>query len=237
MLKAHSPEYGDFIVLNELQLRYDGNMPRRMRAYTALVEEKYGLLVYPVVVNILQPRTTETVPSHYESEIMGCRAYQDYRVINLWEIEAETVFEQNLSSLLPFVPILKGGNSEANLRQALLSLRQDEVLKDLEPLLSFFASFVFDIPLVQQMMRWDMTVLQESPWYNEILKEGLQKGRQEGEVSLVLRLLTRRFGLLSEQRTEQIRQLSVPQLQDLGEALLEFEGMTDLEQYLFRLDP
>ncbi|MFM7545062.1 MAG: hypothetical protein ACKO3I_00890, partial [Synechococcales cyanobacterium] len=176
MLKANSPEYGDFIVLNELQLRHDGKMPRRMRAYTALVEEKYGLLVYPVVVNILQPRTMETVPSHYESEIMGCRAYQDYRVINLWEIEVEMVFEQDPSSLLPFVPILKGGDSEVNPRQALLSLRQDEVLKDLEPLLSFFTSFVFDIPLVQQMMRWDMTVLQESPWYNEILKEGLQKG-------------------------------------------------------------
>ena len=101
--------------------------------------------------------------------------------------------------------------------------------------MSFFASFVFDIPLVQQMMRWDMTVLRESPWYNEILQEGLQKGRQEGELLLVLRLLTRRFGLLSEQRTEQIRQLSVPQLEDLGEALLDFESMTDLEQYLFEL--
>jgi len=30
--------------------------------------------------------------------------------------------------------------------------------------------------------------------------------------------------------------LSVPQLEDLGEALLDFEGMTDLEQYLFELD-
>lgn len=81
-----------------------------------------------------------------------------------------------------------------------------------------------------------MTVLRESPWYNEILQEGLQKGRQEGELLLVLRLLTRRFGLLSEQRTEQIRQLSVLQLEDLGEALLDFEDMTELEQYLFRLD-
>ena len=84
-----------------------------------------------------------------------------------------------------------------------------------------------------------MTVLRESPWYNEILTEGLQKGhqegRQEGELLLVLRLLTRRFGLLSEQRTEQIRQLSVLQLEDLGEALLDFESMTDLEQYLFEL--
>ena len=95
LLKAHSPECGDFILLNELQLRHDAKMPRRMRAYAALVEEKYGLLVYPVVVNILQPGPTEIICSRYESEIMGCRAYQDYRVINLWEIEAETVFEQN----------------------------------------------------------------------------------------------------------------------------------------------
>ncbi|MFM6135696.1 MAG: hypothetical protein ACKO2Z_11945, partial [Sphaerospermopsis kisseleviana] len=55
-------------------------------------------------------------------------------------------------------------------------LRRDEQLQDLEPLLSFFASFVLDIPLVQQIMRWDMTVLRESPWYEEILKEGLQQG-------------------------------------------------------------
>jgi predicted transposase YdaD len=29
-------------------------------------------------------------------------------------------------------------------------------------------------------MRWDMTVLRESPWYEEILKEGLEKGEQQG---------------------------------------------------------
>jgi hypothetical protein len=62
------------------------------------------------------------------------------------------------------VPILKGGDQEDNLRRALVRLRNDQVLADLEPLLSFFAGFVFDIPLVQQMMRWDMAVLQESPW-------------------------------------------------------------------------
>jgi predicted transposase YdaD len=159
---------------------------------------------------------------------MGVTAHQDYRVINLWEIEAAVVFEQNLSSLLPFVPILKGGNSEQNLRQALLSLRKDEVLGDLEPLLSFFASFVFDIPLVQQMMRWDMTVLRESPWYNEILKEGLQKGLQEGETNLVLRQLRRRLGELSFIQKERVKVLSVEQL----EALLDFTVMADLEQFL-----
>ncbi|MBS9388474.1 MAG: hypothetical protein HEQ33_06035 [Dolichospermum sp. WA123] len=41
--------------------------------------------------------------------------------------------------------------------------------------------YVLDIPLIQQIMRWDMTVLRESPWYEEILKEGLQQGLQQGE--------------------------------------------------------
>ncbi|WP_258316485.1 DUF4351 domain-containing protein [Cylindrospermopsis raciborskii] len=252
LLKAHSPECGDFILLNELQLRHDAKMPRRMRAYAALVEEKYGLLVYPVVVNILQPGPTEIIPSHYESEIMGCRAYQDYRVINLWEIEAETVFEQNLSSLLPFVPILKGGNSEVNLRQALLNLRKNQVLGDLEPLLSFFASFVFDIPLVQQMMRWDMTVLRESPWYNEILKEGLQEGlqkglqegelrgeqrgrqegRQEGQRKIILLLLNHKFDGIESPVVERINRLSLEQLEAMGESLLDFRQISDLEAWL-----
>ena len=244
LLKAHSPECGDFILLNELQLRHDAKMPRRMRAYAALVEEKYGLLVYPVVVNILQPGPTEIIRNRYESEIMGCRAYQDYRVINLWEIEAETVFEQNLSSLLPFVPILKGGNSEVNLRQALLNLRKNQVLGDLEPLLSFFASFVFDIPLVQQMMRWDMTVLRESPWYNEILKEGLQKGLQEGELrgeqrgrqegqrKIILLLLNHKFDGIESPVVERINRLSLEQLEAMGESLLDFKQISDLEAWL-----
>ncbi len=49
-------------------------------------------------------------------------------------------------------------------------------VQQLEPLLAFFASFVLDMPLVQQIMRWDMAVLRESPWYHEILSFGEQKG-------------------------------------------------------------
>ncbi|QUS59986.1 DUF4351 domain-containing protein [Synechocystis sp. PCC 7338] len=244
LLKVSSPEWGDFILLNELQLRYDARMPRRMRAYSALVEEKYGLPVYPVLINILSPRETVKIPHRYETEIMGLTAHQDYRVINLWEIEAEVVFQQNLSSLLPFMPILKGGNSERNLRQALLSLRTDPVLTDLEPLLSFFASFVLDIPLVQQIMRWDMTVLRESPWYNEILKEGLergneldlQQGRQEGEANVLICLLKRQLGELTASQEQRVKRLSIARLEDLGEVLLDFTAPADLEQFLADLE-
>jgi hypothetical protein len=46
-------------------------------------------------------------------------------VINLWEVEANLVFEQNIASLLPFVPILKGGGSETTVTNALVELRKN----------------------------------------------------------------------------------------------------------------
>ena len=58
LMKAFSPEVGEFLVLNELQLRYKNTMPRRVRAYTGLAEEKFALPVYPVLVNILPPAST-----------------------------------------------------------------------------------------------------------------------------------------------------------------------------------
>ena len=60
-------------------------------------------------------------------------------------------------------------------------LQADEQLNQLETVLAFFATFVLDSALVQQIMRWDMTVLRESPWYQEILREGEQRGLQLGE--------------------------------------------------------
>ncbi|MEY3869951.1 MAG: hypothetical protein RLZZ338_3842, partial [Cyanobacteriota bacterium] len=49
LVRVYSPQLGEFLVLNELQLRYRSEMPRRMRAYAALAEEKYQLPTYPVL--------------------------------------------------------------------------------------------------------------------------------------------------------------------------------------------
>jgi len=180
LVQAYNPQIGNFLVLNELQLRYTNRMPQRMRAYAALAEERYNLPVYPVLINILQPTPGVVIATSYESEVFGLRALQEYRTINLWEIDVEIVFQQPLPSLLPFVPVLKGGGDEAIVQQAVQLLRADEQLSQLEPLLAFFASFVLSTRLVQQIMRWDMAVLQESPWYQEILNKGRIEGRVEG---------------------------------------------------------
>ena len=64
------------------------------------------------------------------------------------------------------------------------------------------------------------------------IEQGIEQGMQRGEATLVLRLLNRRFGQVTTSVEKQIRQLSVKQLEDLGEALLDFENEADLLHWL-----
>ncbi len=104
------------------------------------------------------------------------------------------MFQQPFPSLLPFVPILRGGGEASVVQRAVQLLRADAQLNQLEPLLAFFASFVLDMPVVQEIMRWDMAILRESPWYQQILTEGEERGLQQGARRQLIRVLQQRFG-------------------------------------------
>ncbi len=242
LMKVRGSE-GEFLILNELQLRYQEKMPLRIKAYTALAQERYNLPVYPILINILPHNKTPTIPNFYELEFMGIRSYQSYRVLNLWEVPVDLVFRNKITSLLPFVPILAGGGEESVVKEAVKKLRENEQLQELEPLLSFFASFVLETPVFQQTMRWDMTILRESPWYQEILlegdkrgeKRGLQQGKEQGKADLLIRLLSKRFGNLNPALESQILSLEVSQLEALSDNLFDFSGINDVHDWLENL--
>lgn len=73
-------------------------------------------------------------------------------------------------------------------------------------------------------------------WERKGRAEGLVKGRAEGLVTgqrlLVERLLIRKLGTLPEELHAQVDQLSLSQLTALGEALLEFTTLDDLQIWL-----
>ncbi|MBP5975932.1 Rpn family recombination-promoting nuclease/putative transposase [Brasilonema sp. CT11] len=234
LIRAESPQYGQFLVLNELQLRYKPEMPKRMRAYAALAEEKFDLPTYPVLINILKDKEGDIeIPTRYESEFAGLQVRQDYRVINLWEVDVEIAFQQPVLSLLPFVPILKGGAEENTIQQALQILRADEQLNQLETVLAFFASFVLDSALVQQIMRWDMAVLSESPWYQQILREGEARGIRRGILSGIELGLELKFGAEGLQLMPEISHFSdLERLKAIQRAILTVNTLDELRQLI-----
>ncbi|WP_413200830.1 DUF2887 domain-containing protein [Nostoc piscinale] len=74
--------------------------------------------------------------------------------------------------------------------------------------------------------------LQETRVYREIKEEGREEGRTEEAVSLIIRILTKRFGELSEEMCLSISSLPLPVLEDLSEALLDFAGLADVQVWL-----
>ncbi len=245
LMRATSPTYGDFLVLNELQSRYPVVMPRRVRAYSALAEEKFALPVFPVLINILPPSAGVTIATCYSSTFMGIHAHQDYRVINLWELEAEMVFQRSLVALMPYVPVMRGGSEEAVMRRALHSLRADETLHDLEPLLGFFASLVSDPAYIAQFMRLNMVAIEETPLYKEILQTGRIQGREEGREEglqrgveqTIQRIIALRFGSLPPDIPLRLAGRTTAELDALIEVVLTMESPDALRQYLDRMYP
>ena len=59
-----------------------------------------------------------------------------------------------------------------------------------------------------------------------------QEAKQEGETQLLLRLLSKRFGAIGNRRIQAINQLSLEQLEDLAEALLDFGNVAELDHWL-----
>jgi predicted transposase YdaD len=65
-----------------------------------------------------------------------------------------------------------------------------------------------------------------------VYRDAFAEGEAIGEARVIVRQLNRRLGSITDRVSTQIRQLTVPQLEDLGEALLDFTKMEDLVSWL-----
>lgn len=270
LVRVVSKSEGEILVLFEIQMHYRPEMPRRMRAYAALAEEKYGLLVYPILVNIISTRLH--IPTRYESTIMNLSAVQEYRVFNLWEVSADEILRENHTVLLPFVPLMKGGDSEDTLQRTseqiktAIKLEQGDQLEKANTILRLFASFIFESDVLDRILGGDMQrIIEETPFYQEILRRGLRdgiekgmaegkaKGITEGEAKgkaegitegiaegetlaskkILIKLLTRKFGALSDEITIKINGLNFEKSETLAEEIFDFR---DLQSFELRLD-
>ncbi len=75
-------------------------------------------------------------------------------------------------------------------------------------------------------------IMRLKPLYQQDREQAIQEGNQQGEQRLILRQLNRRLGEIDSSTIERIQGLSIGQLEALGEALLDFSTISDLEAWL-----
>ncbi len=92
---------------------------------------------------------------------------------------------------------------------------------------------------IRTMLHLPETNLKQTQFYKDVFSEGRQEGRLEGrqegrqrELDLVLRLLERRLGPVSEADRVRVSALPIEDLEALGEALLDFAGAADFAAWL-----
>ncbi|WP_084386866.1 DUF4351 domain-containing protein [Anabaena sp. CA = ATCC 33047] len=84
------------------------------------------------------------------------------------------------------------------------------------------AGLRFEKDLIRQLLRED--IMRESVIYQDIV--------QKEALKLISRQLRRRFGDINTALLERVQNLSAEQLEDVGEALLDFSDVADLEVWL-----
>ncbi len=75
-------------------------------------------------------------------------------------------------------------------------------------------------------------IMRLEPLYQRDREQAVQQGNKQGEQRLVLRQLNRCIGEIDASLIERVQGLSIEQLENLGEALLDFSSIADLEAWL-----
>jgi predicted transposase/invertase (TIGR01784 family) len=229
-------ESDDLILHCEFQTDPDPLMPLRMADYAIRIFRRFpNKRLIQIVIYLRKTRS----PAVYKTTFSGNNLVHQFQVIRIWEQPTESFLER--PGLLPYAALTKTKDSAAILRQ--VAQRIDEVgdraqRSNLSAATGILAGLSLERGIIQRILRRDL--MRESVIYQELREEvselEREKGRAEGRAeegrSLVLRQLARRVGTLPAAVQSQVEALPLTQLETLGEDLLDFTSLIDLENWL-----
>jgi len=230
-----------FLIHVEAQAQAEAVFPQRMFRYFARLHEKYDLPVYPIAVfSYGKPHRPE--PDAYQVafpdlEVLSFR----FRVLQLNQLDWRGFVDRTnpvaaaLMAKMRMDPTDRPRVKLACLRM-LANLQLDPARREL---ISGFVDSYLRLTIEQEgEFEAELATIEprEKEGVMEIvtswMEKGLEKGLEQGERGLVLRQLRKRLGGLDEAAEARIEALSTDQLEELGEALLDFSNPDDLAVWL-----
>ncbi len=234
-----------FLIHVENQAYPQADFGRRMFRYFARLFEKFAIPVYPIVIfSYDAPRRPE--PNIYRVEFPDKVVLEfNYAVIQLnrlnWQdfLQHENPVASALMAKMNIAPEDRPTVKSECLR-LLATLRLDPARVQL--ISGFIDTYlrltaeeeeIFRAEIARLELEEQEVVMQiVTSWMEEGLQRGRLEGRLEGELAVIMRLLNRRIGTVEPELQERIHGLSIAQLEDLAEALLDFSNEDDLVAWL-----
>jgi predicted transposase/invertase (TIGR01784 family) len=222
----------DLILHLEFQTDPDDEIPFRMIDYRVRAYRKFPTKRMRQIVIYLRKTSSERVhQTAFEIE----NTLHRFEVIRLWE-QPTSIFLESVG-LYPFASLTQTDEPESILRSVAAKIEDiaaSKIQSNLAATASILAGLVLDKNLVKQILRRDN--MRESPIYQDILAEGEVKGKTQGRIEeakgLVIRQLTRKLGNVSPKLLAKIEALPLERVESLGEDLLDFTSISNLEHWL-----
>ncbi|MBR8836685.1 MAG: DUF4351 domain-containing protein [Stigonema ocellatum SAG 48.90 = DSM 106950] len=230
-----------FIIHTEHQSYAETDFNERMFHYFARLHEKYALPIYPIVIfSYDAPQRPET--NSYRVAFSGWTVLEfHYRVIQLNRLNWEDfVNQRNPVASALMSKMRKLPQQRPTVKLVSLQLLSTLGLNPAQvQLISGFIDTYLDLNTQEEAVFQEQLARIEPRQQEEVMeivtswmRKGIERGIQQGELALVMRQLNRRLGAVSPQLHERIQRLSAVELEDLGEALLDFTNTADLETWL-----
>jgi hypothetical protein len=230
-----------FLLHVEAQASAKGNFNQRMFHYFARLHAKFDLPVYPIVIfsydRPLKPAQQEYCVNFPDFPVL----IFNYRVIQLNQLNWRDFLTQPnpiASALMAKMQIAPTDRPKvkAECLRLLVTLKLDPARMQL---ISGFVDTYLTLNPGEETV-FQTTIAEFSPPEQEQvmqlttswMRQGIEQGIEQGQKSLLCQLIKHRFGELDDVTLAKVERLTAPQLEKLGEVLLDCADVTELEQWL-----
>lgn len=169
-------ESSEVIMHLEFQTKTDDTMPYRMANYYLRLYGKYAAKEIHQTVIYLRPTKSALA---YQTNFTTNKLNHEFNVIRLWEQPTEPF--QQYQGLLPLAVLTKTGNPSETLREVaklIDNIEDRKVKSNVTAATAIISGLALDHEVIQRLLRSE--IMEESVVYQEILREGLTKGKAEG---------------------------------------------------------
>ncbi|MBW4663191.1 MAG: DUF4351 domain-containing protein [Chroococcus sp. CMT-3BRIN-NPC107] len=227
-----------FLIHVENQANPQGDFSQRMFRYFARLYEKFDLSVYPIAIfSYNAPQRLE--PNFHQVSFPDFEVLKfNYRVIQLNRLNWRDFLHQPnpvASALMSKMKMTPQERVQVKVEclRLMTTLRLDAARMQL--ISGFIDTYLRLSAEEEQQFQAQIRTIELNNQREEVMEivtSWMEQGIKQGEVALILRQLNRRFGSIAPELETQIRSLAIAQLENLGEALLDFADASDLVAWL-----
>lgn len=230
----------------EVQAAPETEFSERMFTYAIRIFEYFH--EFPVSLAILCDGKSSWRPTRYAVKTVGSALQFDFTTVKL--LDYQNQWAQLEASRNPFAIVVmahlktretKKNSTNRKIWKFTLVKRLYELGYSRSDVLNLFKFIDWAMILPEGLKRafWSELKLYEEerqmPYVTSVEQIGYDRGIQESlerERSLILRLLNRKVGSIDNRTLNRINALTIEQLESLGEALLDFGSIDDLDNWL-----